>query len=115
MTYIQTNNPFKLKTDPPSGGRKSYTLNKKQQDKVFPGLKEKKSSNEPRKTIGPGKNFNKVAKDKSATGGAAGGGMTEKGVKAYRRKAAKRRKSFCARSRGWTGERGKAARRRWNC
>ena len=26
-----------------------------------------------------------------------------------------RRKSFCARSRGWTGERGKAARRRWNC
>ena len=30
-------------------------------------------------------------------------------------KAAARRKSFCARSRGWTGERGKAARRRWNC
>jgi|TARA_R100000482_G_C5112953_1_gene141496 hypothetical protein len=92
---------------------------------------------DPRRTIGRGKNFNKVAKDKSATGGAAGGGMTEKGVKEYRRnnpgsklktavttkpsklkpgsKAAKRRKSFCARSRGWTGERGKAARRRWNC
>ena len=30
-------------------------------------------------------------------------------------KAAKRRKSFCARSKGWTGERGKAARRRWRC
>jgi hypothetical protein len=30
-------------------------------------------------------------------------------------KAAGRRKSFCARSRGWNGERGKAARRRWNC
>ena len=30
-------------------------------------------------------------------------------------KAAKRRKSFCARSRSWTSERGKAARRRWNC
>ena len=30
-------------------------------------------------------------------------------------KAAKRRKSFCARSKGWTGERGKAARRRWKC
>lgn len=30
-------------------------------------------------------------------------------------KAHSRRKSFCARSRGWTGERGKAARRRWNC
>ena len=26
-----------------------------------------------------------------------------------------RRKSFCARSRGWNGERGKAARKRWNC
>ena len=92
---------------------------------------------EPRRTIGRGKNFNKVAKDKSATGGAAGGGMTQKGVNEYKRKnpgsklktavttkpsklkpgskAAKRRKSFCARSKGWTGERGRAARRRWNC
>ena len=26
-----------------------------------------------------------------------------------------RKKSFCARSQGWTGERGKAARRRWKC
>ena len=92
---------------------------------------------EPRRTIGKGKNFNKVAKDKSATGGAAGGGMTQKGVDEYKRKNpgsklktavtkkpselkpgskdAKRRKSFCARSKGWTGERGRAARRRWNC
>ena len=64
----------------------------------------------------------------------SGAGMTQKGVMAYRRKnpgsklktavtgkvkpgskAAKRRKSFCARSKGWTGERGKAARRRWKC
>ena len=30
-------------------------------------------------------------------------------------KAAKRRKSFCARSKSWTGPRGKAARRRWKC
>ena len=63
-----------------------------------------------------------------------GAGMTKKGVAAYRRKnpgsklktavtgkvkpgskAAKRRKSFCARSKGWTGERGRAARRRWRC
>ena len=65
-----------------------------------------------------------------------GAGMTAKGVAKYNRrtggnlktavttppsklkkgsKAANRRKSFCARSRGWTGERGKAARRRWNC
>ena len=58
------------------------------------------------------------------------GGLTAKGRAKYNRatgsnlkapvtgkvkpgsKAAKRRKSFCARSRGWTGERGKAARRR---
>ena len=92
---------------------------------------------EPRRTIGKGKNFNKVSKDKSATGGAAGGGMTQKGVNEYKRKnpgsklktavttkpsklkpgskAAKRRKSFSARSKSWTSERGKAARRRWNC
>ena len=66
-----------------------------------------------------------------------GAGMTKKGVAAYRRrnpgsklqtavttppsklkagsKAAKRRKAFCSRSKSWTGERGKAARRRWNC
>lgn len=63
-----------------------------------------------------------------------GAGMTKKGVAAYRRanpgsklktavtgkvkkgsKAAKRRKAFCARSKSWTGERGKAARRRWKC
>lgn len=67
----------------------------------------------------------------------SGAGLTSKGVAAYRRKnpgsklktavttppsklkpgskAANRRKSFCARSRSWNGERGKAARRRWNC
>ena len=88
---------------------------------------------DPRRTIGKGKNFNKVAKDKSARGGAAGGGMTEKGVREYRRnnpgsklqtavtsknpskKDAARRKSFCARSRSWKSERGLAARRRWRC
>ena len=67
----------------------------------------------------------------------SGAGMTKKGVNAYKRrnpgsklqtavttppsklkagsKPAKRRKAFCSRSRSWTGERGKAARRRWNC
>ena len=63
-----------------------------------------------------------------------GAGMTAAGVRKYKAKnpgsklqtavtgkvkpgskAAKRRKSFCARSKGWTGERGKAARRRWKC
>ena len=83
-------------------------------------------SNEPRKTTkGKGRNFRTVEE---------GAGMTAKGVASYRAKnpgsklktavtgdvkpgskAAKRRKSFCARSKGWTGERGKAARRRWKC
>ena len=124
--YIQKNNPFKVTS---CGRRRTFM-----QDG---GKSPLKKGNEPRKTIGPGKNFNKVAKDKSATGGAAGGGMTQKGVDEYKRKnpgsklqtavttkpsklkpgskAAKRRKSFCARSKGWTGERGRAARRRWNC
>ena len=62
-----------------------------------------------------------------------GAGLTAKGREKYNRqtgsnlkapvtgkvtpgsKAAARRKSFCARSRGWTGERGKAARARWKC
>jgi len=76
-------------------------------------------------TKGPGANYKPTAK---------GAGMTAKGVKAYRRanpgsklktavtgsvkkgsKDAKRRKSFCARSKSWKGERGKAARRRWKC
>ena len=74
---------------------------------------------------------------KGGTGAKAGGGMTKKGVEKYRRdnpgsklstavttppskldpdsKAAKRRKSFCARSKSWSSERGLAARRKWNC
>ncbi len=62
-----------------------------------------------------------------------GGGLTAKGRAKYNRatgsnlkapvtgkvkkgsKDAKRRKNFCARSRSWTGPRGKAARRRWKC
>ena len=89
-------------------------------------LEKRKKSNEPRKTTkGKGRNFRTVKE---------GAGMTSKGVKEYRRKnpgsklktavtgkvkpgskAAKRRKAFCARSKSWTGERGKAARRRWKC
>ena len=89
-------------------------------------IEKRKKSNEPRKTTkGKGRNFRTVKE---------GAGMTAKGVAEYKRKnpgsklktavtgkvkpgskAAKRRKSFCARSKGWTGERGKAARRRWKC
>ncbi len=104
MAYVQLNSPFKKKGDAPS--RK----------------KSKGYYNEANST---------------GTGAAAGGGMSEKGTAKYRRdnpgsklqtavttepsklkpgsKAAKRRKSFCARSKGWKSERGRAARRRWNC
>ena len=89
-------------------------------------LEKRKRKPDVRKTTkGKNRNFRTVKE---------GAGMTSKGVKAYRRKnpgsklktavtgkvkpgskAAKRRKSFCARSKGWTGERGRAARRRWKC
>ena len=84
----------------------------------------------------PFKKLRKTTKGKGRhfLGVKEGAGMTEAGRRAYRAenpgstlsapvtgdvkpgsKAAKRRKSFCARSKGWTGERGKAARRRWRC
>ena len=60
-----------------------------------------------------------------------GAGLTAKGRAKYNRetgsnlkppapnpkteKDAARKKSFCARSRSWKGERGLAARRRWKC
>ena len=89
-------------------------------------LEKRKKSKRLRKTTkGKGRNF-RTTKE--------GAGMTSKGVKAYRKKnpgsklktavtgkvkkgskAAKRRKSFCARSKGWKGKRGLAARRRWKC
>ncbi len=87
--------------------------------------RKKKSARIRKTTKGKGRNFRTKEE---------GAGMTAKGVKEYRKKnpgsklktavtgkvkkgskAAKRRKSFCARSKGWTGERGKAARRRWKC
>ena len=104
MAYVQNNSPFKAKGDAPSRKKsKGY--------------------------------YNKA--NKTGTGAAAGGGMTKKGVEKYKKdnpgsklqtavttppsklkpgsKAAKRRKAFCARSKSWTSERGKAARRKWNC
>jgi|TARA_R100000479_G_C6204192_1_gene135810 hypothetical protein len=129
MAYVQKNNPF-VKT---RCGRRYSPLN----NMLMGDFKSPFEKADPRRTIGKGKNFNPVSKDKSATGGAAGGGMTKKGVAEYKRnnpgsklktavttkpsklkpgsKDAKRRKSFCARSKSWTSERGKAARRRWNC
>jgi hypothetical protein len=99
-----------------------------------PATKPKSKSYSPKKNSKSG-NYAKVKKGKGR-GKNAGGGMTAKGVADYNRKtggnlktavttppskldpdskAAKRRKSFCARSKGWTSERGRAARRKWNC
>lgn len=56
-----------------------------------------------------------------------GAGLTAKGRAKYNRETGSnlkaptkdkdnpRHKSFCARSRGWDGERGRAARKRWGC
>tara|TARA_R100000005_G_C4955385_1_gene174098 strand:- start:163 stop:567 length:405 start_codon:yes stop_codon:yes gene_type:complete len=134
MAYEQKNNPFPVTS---CGRRRSFMMrnaikmiNQPSEDRTkespFEKRKKRKKSNEPRKTTkGKGRNFRTVKE---------GAGMTAKGVAEYRRKnpgsklktavtgkvkpgskAAKRRKSFCARSKGWTGERGRAARRRWRC
>jgi len=87
--------------------------------------KRKKKPNVRKTTKGKGRNFRTPEE---------GAGMTSKGVAEYKKKNpgsklktavtgevkpgskdAKRRKSFCARSKGWTGERGIAARKRWRC
>ena len=87
--------------------------------------KKKKKPDVRKTTKGKGRNFRTVKE---------GAGMTKAGVRKYRKKnpgsklktavtgkvkkgskAAKRRKSFCARSKSWTGVRGRAARRRWKC
>ena len=122
--YVQERNPFSVTS---CGRRRNNSEPIFEMDSPLEKRRRKrKKSNEPRKTTkGKGRNFRTVKE---------GAGMTAKGVKEYRRKnpgsklktavtgkvkpgskAAKRRKSFCARSKGWTGERGKAARRRWKC
>ena len=129
MAYKQPNNPF-VKTE---CGRRYAPLAVQIKAKFNSPF----AKADPPRTIGKGKNFNPVSKDKSATGAAAGGGMSPRGVAAYKRnnpgsklktavttavsklkkgsKPWRRRKAFCARSKSWTSERGKAARRRWNC
>jgi hypothetical protein len=111
--YVQEGNPFPVT----SCGRR--------RNDGSPLEKRKRKPDVRKTTKGKNRNF-RTTKE--------GAGMTSKGVKAYRRKnpgsklktavtgkvkpgskAAKRRKSFCARSKGWTGERGRAARRRWKC
>ena len=110
--FIQKNNPFNCT---PCGRRRSFM----QEEESSPLEQSNK------RTKGKGRHFRSKEE---------GAGMTAAGVASYRKqnpgsklktavtgkvkkgsKAAKRRKAFCARSKGWTGERGKAARRRWKC
>ena len=125
MAFKQDGNPFPVTS---CGRRRTFMMTDSpvEFNNDSPLDKRRKKSNEPRKTTkGRGRNFRTVKE---------GAGMTAKGVKEYRRKnpgsklktavtgkvkpgskAAKRRKAFCARSKSWTGVRGKAARRRWKC
>tara|TARA_R100001463_G_scaffold87864_2_gene142514 strand:- start:2321 stop:2659 length:339 start_codon:yes stop_codon:yes gene_type:complete len=112
MAYVQKNNPFPITS---CGRRRSYMTT----DNPTPFYQSNK------RTKGKGRHFRTPEE---------GAGMTSAGVASYKAanpgsklktavtgkvkpgsKAAGRRKSFCARSKGWTGERGKAARRRWKC
>ena len=111
--FVQNGNPFPVT----SCGRR--------RNDDSPLAKRKKKPDVRKTTKGKSRNF-RTTKE--------GAGMTAAGVRKYKAKnpgsklktavtgkvkpgskAAKRRKSFCARSKGWTGERGKAARRRWKC
>ena len=120
MAYTQKNNPFPVT----SCGRRRNFQTTDTPTSMY-GEDSPLDKRIRKTTKGKGRNFRSTKE---------GAGMTSKGVKAYRRqnpgsklktavtgkvkagsKAAGRRKSFCARSKGWTGKRGKAARRRWKC
>ena len=120
--YRQENHPFSVTS---CGRRRNDGEPVFEMDSPLEKRKRKRKPDVRKTTKGKNRNFRTVKE---------GAGMTSKGVKAYRRKnpgsklktavtgkvkpgskAAGRRKSFCARSKGWTGERGKAARRRWKC
>ena len=129
MAYTQSGSPFlKKKKSAARTERKEFRQERRANRKAEKGKAPSRKKSEG--------NYAEVKKG-GGTGSKAGGGMTSKGVKKYRRdnpgsklktavttppsqlkkgsKAAKRRKSFCARSKGWTSERGRAARRKWNC
>tara|TARA_B100000497_G_C7604254_1_gene362957 strand:- start:382 stop:657 length:276 start_codon:yes stop_codon:yes gene_type:complete len=91
MGYVQSNNPFKMRKTTKGKGR-TFLSTEEGAGMTSKGVAQYKKEN-------PG------SKLKTAVTGKVKAGS----------KAAKRRKSFCARSKGWTGERGKAARRRWKC
>ena len=129
MAYVQKNNPFSITS---CGRRRAGGVGegfnspvKMVEESPFEKRKRKRKPDVRKTTKGKSRNFRTVKE---------GAGMTAAGVRKYKAKnpgsklktavtgkvkrgskAAKRRKSFCARSKGWTGERGRAARRRWKC
>jgi outer membrane biosynthesis protein TonB len=126
--------PVKKKPSPKKKARVAKRAEKKEtrvaKRKVKKATRAEKNAPTRKKSAG---NYAAVKKG-GGTGKKAGGGMTAKGVAAYRKanpgsklktavtgkpkagsKDAGRRKSFCARSRSWKSERGLAARRKWNC
>ena len=129
MAYKQKNHPFPVTS---CGRRRTFMVQdtvefkpKQTVEQDSPLEKRKRKPNVRKTTKGKSRNFLSTKE---------GAGMTAAGVRKYRKKnpgsklktavtgkvkagskAAKRRKSFCARSKGWTGVRGRAARRRWKC
>ena len=73
MAYKQTNNPFDV-----TGCGRRRTFMVEDSYNIDSPLEKRKRKRKPdvRRTIGPGKNFNKARS--TGTGGKAGGGMTEK-------------------------------------
>jgi hypothetical protein len=133
MAYIQKNNPFKSPLLSKAKGLdgkacwEGYTLSgtKQKEGRTVDNCVKDSPAQMRKTTKGAGRTFRTTEE---------GAGMTSKGVAQYKKenpgsklqtavtgdvkpgsKSAGRRKSFCARSRGWTGERGKAARARWKC
>jgi len=56
-----------------------------------------------------------TAKGRAKYNAATGSKLKAPAPKPKTKADAGRKKSFCARSSGWTGKRGKAARKRWAC
>jgi len=133
-----------LSTTAAAGGQESPSEQKKKFLDIsndggplpFPTSVKDKDKDKDTASSSPVKQSNKrtKGKDRHFRKPEEGAGMTSAGVASYRKqnpgsklktavtgkvkagsKAAGRRKSFCARSKGWTGERGKAARARWKC
>ena len=119
MAYTQKNNPFPITS---CGRRRTFTQGGEPGDDR---AKQSPFEQSNKKTKGKDRHFRTPEE---------GAGMTSKGVASYKAenpgsklktavtgdvkpgsKDANRRKSFCARSIGWKGERGKAARARWKC